>query len=216
MKNQTIDAKLLFAQNLIENGKNVESILSQMKDYGYDAKTIEEGRLLLIRANDLQVRQKAEYGEQFAATDELSLARANANKDYMKHVKLARIALKDNRGAFEALQLNGERRQSMSGWVQQAKTFYANALDSEELQHLLSKFTITQQTLEAGSKAIAEVEQKLNKQLKEKGEAQSATLARDAAFDQLQEWTAQYIAIARIALENEPQLLEILGLIEPS
>jgi hypothetical protein len=49
-------------------------------------------------------------------------------------------------------------------------------------------------------------------QLKEKGEAQAATEARDKALDNLQEWMSDYIAVARIALEDEPQLMEMLGI----
>lgn len=54
----------------------------------------------------------------------------------------------------------------------------------------------------------------LNQQLKEKGEAQSATEARDTAFDALQEWVRDFINIARIALEDQKQLLEVLGVVE--
>ncbi len=120
------------------------------------------------------------------------------------------------RGAFESLQLNGERKQSISGWIQQAKTFYTNALVSTSVKEALSKFTVSEEALNVGQAAILDVESKFNAQLKEKGEAQVATVSRDAAFDELQEWVAQYVAVARIALEDQPQLLEVLGIVEPS
>lgn len=216
MKTQTIDDQLLFAQNLIQNGTNVDAILSAMTAFGYDTTAMDAGKALLDKANELHAKQKQEYGEQFAATDELNLARENANKTYMKHVKLARIALSNDRGAFESLQLSGDRKQSISGWIQQAKTFYANALVSTSVKGALSKFTVSEEVLNAGQAAILDVESKLNAQLKEKGEAQAATEARDKAFDDLQEWVSQYVSIARIALEDEPQLLESLGIVEPS
>jgi hypothetical protein len=46
------------------------------------------------------------------------------------------------------------------------------------------------------------------------GEAQDATLRRDRAADALQEWYSDFIAIARIALEDNPQYLEMLGIVK--
>jgi hypothetical protein len=50
------------------------------------------------QAAPLQIKQVKAYGEQFAATDALNLAKASANKVFMTHVKIARIALKGARG----------------------------------------------------------------------------------------------------------------------
>ena len=53
-------------------------------------------------------------------------------------------------------------------------------------------------------------------QEKEKGEAQAATQKRDAALDAMQDWLSDYLAIAKVALEEEPQLLEGLGMLQRS
>ncbi len=216
MKTQTIEAKLLFAQNAIQNAQNIEAVSSLLADYGYDQAALQAGMDLYTTADDLHQRQKQEYGEQFAATDALNLARVTANKAYIRHVKLARVALKGDRGAEESLQLSGNRKQSLSGWLQQAKTFYTNALGSAAIQAKLSTLTMTPEALTAAQALVLNVESKLSAQLKEKGEAQSATEARDKAFDELQYWMSSFVEVARIALEDEPQLLEVLGIVEPS
>ena len=53
-------------------------------------------------------------------------------------------------------------------------------------------------------------------QLKEMGEAQSATLAKDQAMKALDEWVSGLRAVARIAITDEPQHLEALGIMIPS
>ena len=47
-------------------------------------------------------------------------------------------------------------------------------------------------------------------------EAQAATEKRDKALDALQEWLSDYLEIAKVGLEPEPQLLEALGVLQRS
>ena len=216
MNSQTLEGRLLFAQNAIANSLGNREIRSMMAELGYDEDRLLAGQALQERANNLQIAQVKEYGEQFAATDALNDARATANAVYMKHVKVARIALRGNRGAFESLQLNGIRKKSISGWLRQAKAFYANTTGSPEILNALAGFAITETQLMAAQTQVAAVEGKFNEQLKEKGEAQNATKERDGAFDDLQEWMGDFTTIARVALETKPQYLEILGVVEPS
>ncbi len=49
-------------------------------------------------------------------------------------------------------------------------------------------------------------------QEKEKSEAQKATKARDAALDALEEWYTEFRELAQIALEDDSQQLEALGM----
>ena len=216
MENQTIDAKLLFAKNVLLNAVSVEAIAQIMSAYGFTEEVLTEAQSLYDQAEDLQQQQKLEYGEQYAATTALNLAKANANRKYMKYVKLSRVIFKNDRGKFEALQLVGDRKQSLSGWIQQAKTFYTNALADESILDPLENLSVQSQDFEAALTELSDIEALLAAQHKEKGEAQAISVARDQAFDQLQEWISDYIAIARVALEQDPQLLEVLGIVEPS
>lgn len=216
MKNNTIDSKLLSAQVAIENSLTNSTIKESLAPFKYDEVRLQAGKALYDAARAAQDKQKKEYGEQFEATDELDAAMSAANMIYMTHVKIARVALKSQRGASEALQLSGRRKQTYSGWIKQTNVFYTNALDTDNIKSALDAFGITTKKLKEGQAAVKEVESKLTAQLKEKGEAQAATLARDEALDELQEWMSDFVTIARIALENEAQYLEILGIIEPS
>ena len=216
MKNQTIESELLFAKNALINASNVELVSKALEIYNYGPEKLKEGLLLEENASSLQEKQKKEYGEQFEATDALMTAKADANAVYMKHVKIARIALKNSRGAGESLQIAGRRKRSLSGWLNQAGAFYTNAISSNEAIEAFKKFNITINDLKQGKELIQGVAEKYHLQLKETGEAQAATKERDDAFDMLNDWMSDFIGIARIALIDKPQYLEILGIVEPS
>lgn len=49
-------------------------------------------------------------------------------------------------------------------------------------------------------------------QTHEKGDAQRATVACDAAMDALDEWMSDFVEMAHIALEDDEQRLEYLGI----
>ena len=216
MFNQTIESKLLFANTSISNSLNNKAINAALTVFGYDEPRLQQGLSLYEAAHTLHLNQVKEYGEQFAATDYLKVTKAEANKAYMRDIKIARIALKNNRSADESMLLKGARKESLSGWLKQAKTFYANALASEEVVAVFSRFNLTPEKLRENQAKVAAVEEAYANQLKEKGEAQTATLKRDEAFDSLQNWMSDFVGIARIALETEPQYLEVLGIVEPS
>lgn len=215
MKSNTIDAKLLTADMAISNASKNNVISTALAQYGYDETTLNEGKSLHEDAVRKQAKQKKEYGEQYEATDALDEALALGNDVYMRFVKLARIALKNKRGAAQALDLDGRRKQTYSGWIKQSNVFYTNSLNSPEILTEFGRFAITKESLEDGQGLVEDVATKLAKQLKEKGEAQDSTEARDLAFDRLEDWMSDFRAVARIALEEKPQMLEMLGIVEP-
>ena len=59
--------------------------------------------------------------------------------------------------------------------------------------------------------ALADVKQAEATYVLERGESQQATKDRDAAFAAFEKWVREFYAIAKIALEDKPQLLESIG-----
>ncbi len=208
--------RLLAAQVAIDNALKEDEVKTLLTELGYDDIRLNEGKTLLNTANSLQQKQQKEYGDQFEATGTLNEAWEKADKEYMRFVKVARVALKSEYALYRKLGLNGVRKKTLSGWFAQAKQFYLNALADADVMEKMSVYGMTQIKLEAGKTLLEELETANAVQEKEKGEAQQATLERDNAIDQLEEWLSDFIAIGRIALEEKPQLLEKLGVVEPS
>lgn len=216
MAYETIDQQLAAAHLALSNARSDSELSEALALFGYDGTRLDAGMALYTAAAQAQQQQALEYGEQYAASDALRAAWEDAQANYGRYVKVARIALKDDRGAYATLGLNGTRKRTLAGWLTQARQFYANALTSETILTALGQFGITQEKLTAGQAQVDEVEALSAAQKKETGEAQQATQIRDAALEALDNWMDDFLAIARIALEENPQLLEKIGVLARS
>ena len=213
---RSIDTLLSQAQLAIENALNNPQVLAYLADFGYTTERINLGKKLYNLAAAAQLQQQSEAGDQLSATADVNAAWETAKKTYSRLIKVSRVALKNNAGAAVKLDLGGTRKKSLSGWMAQATQFYKQALANTDILSALKEFGITEQKLKAGLRELDALEAANQKQEKEKGDAQAATQKRDAALDELQDWLSDYLAIAKVALEEDPQLLEGLGVLQRS
>ncbi|MGB3769126.1 MAG: hypothetical protein WA947_21425 [Phormidesmis sp.] len=212
-RTQSIDSLLHQAQVAIDNALNSPTVLSALSDYGYTAARIQKGKKLYSQAAAAQLAQSAEAGAQLSASAAVNDAWKTAQKSYVRFIKIARIAFKQDAGIGTQLALAGRRNRTLSGWMAQATQFYKNAIANKAILTGFKEFGITEQKLKAGLAELKAVEAANLMQEKEKGDAQAATKKRDAALDALQDWLSDFLAIAKIALEENPQLLEGLGIL---
>lgn len=195
---------------LVENARNLPDMSAVLKAFGYTAERLDQGLALLAETEALIQKQIREYGESYAATKALNEAWAAADGLYMKTLKVARIAFGDDPGAGAALKLSGLRKQTVTGWLEQASTFYTNLTAGFADQ--LARFGYTPAKLAAEAALVEGVRKTLQAQAKESGEAQQATMVRDAKVGELDRWIGELRAIARVAFADDPQQLEKLGI----
>lgn len=204
---------LASISNAINGALNSEEIMTRLGNYGYTREIIET--TLQQRLNDVNrlfAIQQKEYGEQFTANADTQKALKYVNKTYIDHLRIARIALKSLHGALHSIGATGGRKRSVSGFITEARTFYRNMLDQPRLLDLMAVYNITPEILKTGLDNINAAEKVYQNFLREKGEAQSATVVRDEAFDTLYDIYSDFRGIARIALADAPQLLEQMGI----
>lgn len=207
---ETIDAYLSDAKVALTNSSHPQ-IAPILTEYGYPATRIAIGIALHTDAEKKQKDQVKEYGEQYTATDVLTRSIADASAPYMEQLELSRIAFKSQRGILAELAATGERKKTQSGWLSDATTFYTNLLAKPEYVTAMASFGQTDVKLNAAFSLIKAANAALAARTKEAGEAQTATKLRDAAIDLFDEWYSDFIGVAKIALKNKPELLEILG-----
>lgn len=211
-QSQSIEQRLQFTDIALGNALSDAEISAELAAVGYDSTKIQAGQTLLNAVRDFSRDQIVQYSEQYAASEEMNTAWAEADKVYMRTVKLARIALRDNLKEQLALGLQGQRKRTMTGWLNEAKLFYVNAMASDVAKTAMLVFGYTDEKWADEVALIDALAEKVRAREVEKGEAQNATKQRDAKMDELDAWMQDFVAVARIALEEWPQRLEKLGI----
>lgn len=208
-----IDQFLLIAQVMIENALSDTGVKTALASFGYSEEKLKAGKKLYEEAVALQNTQKKEYGDQVAATAELNDIWDTAHQQYIRTLRIARVAFNENIKADKATMLFGRRKQSLSGWLEQARAFYTNLLSDTAFLTALAEYGYTNEKLQQESALIDQVIAKHLQQKKEIGEAQEATETRDKALDKLAQWISDLRAVAKVALEDNPQQLEKMGIL---
>lgn len=204
---------MLAARVMIENALADEEVGRALISYGYHKEKLMAGKRLYDEAAALQNAQKKVYGERIAATAAFYNARKTANEQYMKTLKVARVAFKDDPKADQALMLRGDRKQSFSEWLEQAQVFYENILKDSDLMNAFSGYGYSPDRLRQEAALLKQAVIKSLAQKQKTGEAQEATALRDNKRDELARWISGLQAVVKVALQDDPQQLEKLGIV---
>ena len=214
-KNKVTDF-LMSAKTMIENALSDDTVKTALAGYGYDEARLQSGKALYDEAFELDLTQKRESGEKVAATTEFNNLWAEADQQYMKTLKVARIVLKNLYKADQAAMLYGVRKQSFNGWQEQAVSFYANILNDPELLEAMAGYGYPEDRLNQEYEMVQQVIEQNLRQKKEKGESEQATRFRDQKLDQLADFVSDLRGIAKVALADTPDYLEKLGILARS
>ncbi len=208
----SIDSYLQQVRLGIENAQAVPEIADALTVYGYGTDRFVTGSALLSTAESLEAVQKKEYGEQYKATESLRAAWDAADKVYSTYRKLTKLALRDDKKMLATMLVDQAKARTLSAWLKQAMVFYENALSQPEVLAALATYNITAEMLTAGQTAALAIVPLEAAQEREKMDAQKATKSRNAALDELDYWYTEFRDLARIALAEDQQRLEALGL----
>ena len=211
-----ISERLLDAELAINNSMNYPEILDAVTPFGYDLIRLQAAHDLYEETLKLVELQKKEYGEQYEATAVVQRKWDAARPLYANAIKIARLVFKDNEDARNTLGLKGARKQSINGWLAQARLFYNNIVRYPIYIADMAPYTYNQLKLEAEAAVVEDLAVANEMQEHERGGAQEATKLRDAKLDELDQWLAAYKIVSEVALSDTPQMLEQLGWVVPS
>ncbi len=181
-----------------------------MAELGYDSTVLAEGKALLAETRKAYDFNKTEDDETSEAYTLFTSKKAELEALYSLHRKKAKVIFRKDALTAQRIGVTGTMPRAFVAWLETIKKFYTET-SSPEIQDKLTRLKITPEQLTAASTLINEVATARTEYLREVGESQNATKAKDAAFAKIDDWMSEFFAVARIGLEDQPQLLESLG-----
>jgi len=197
----------------LENVEAQSEISTIMAEFGYDSAMIDEGKQLFTKtreAYDLNVKEDDETSYAYSNFEE---KRDQLEDSYSLHRKKAKVIFRKDLEIMKRLELDGAMPRVYVKWMESVKKFYTEMLADTTLQEKIARLKVTVEDLNAANTLVNELEVARSEYLREKGESQDATLQKDDVFSELEDWMSEFYAVARIALEDNIQLLEALGII---
>jgi hypothetical protein len=135
---------------------------------------------------------------------------------YTLHRKKSKVIFRNDPIIADKLAISGSLPRTYIKWLEGVKKFYSVSIVDTAIQSKIARLKITPEDLNAANNMISDLEAARSLYMKEKGESQDSTKLKDAAFAKLDDWMSEFYAVAKIGLEDNPQLLESLGKIVKS
>lgn len=194
-----------------ENVQKQTEIATTMAEFGYDETLLTEGKTLLTKTREAFDANKKEDDERSAAYNNFITTKDNLAEVYGMHRKKGKVVFRKDEITYNNLGLKGSLPRTYIKWLEVVKKFYSVAIGDSQIETKLARLKVTPIELQETVALIGELQSARTEYFKEKGENQDATKQKDTAFGVLDDWMSEFYAIAKIALEDNPQLLESLG-----
>ncbi|MDR1678884.1 MAG: hypothetical protein LBR81_03820 [Prevotellaceae bacterium] len=211
--NQSLTARMALIGQGINGAMANPDIMNRLKDFGYTEEKMTAGKTLFDQTQVEVIAHKKEYGEQYSAYEVVEKLWEPIQNAYKQTRDLCRIGLKNKVGALHSLRATGSRSRSIAGFIKDARILYTNLMEQAEYLQTMNGFGISKEKLTTDLEAIQQLETAYQNYLKERGEAQDSTVKRDRLLDSLYDWYSDFRAVTRIALADNPQLMEGLGVV---
>ncbi|AFR36020.1 hypothetical protein [Riemerella anatipestifer] len=196
---------------LFENIKTQTELKSQLAEYGYDDAEVQKGKALYDKAQEVYQKNIKEGQEETTAYAQFTTEFEQLLKTYKTDRKKAKIIYKDQPETLKNLRLKGQSSRQMANLLDEVNIFYHSLKEDSALLSPLNRLKITEESVEAQLTQLQKTQKAYATYTQEKGESQDATKQKNAAFSDLEKWVKEFYSIAKIALEDRPQLLESIA-----
>ena len=174
---------------------------------------LQTGRTLYQAAADQVTTATARRGEQMAATETVRQCKDECRTACQALASVARGVFRDDPGALGILGLNQEMPADNSGFVLAAQTLLNYSAYTPEMAAALVSFGYTEARITQLRTKLTELQAALDAQGQAKAAHHHAKDEQRQAMRALDRWMGTFVRVARVALAEQMQMLEQLGIV---
>ncbi len=168
------------------------------------------------KAKGIWELNKKEESETRLASNDYYAIYSELEMTFKKHRDLTRIFCAKDPATLIQLGVKGNFPSQYNEFFDLVKLFYTTIISETAIQEKLKVLNLTP---ELAAACLTDLDTLLTHRLefdKEMGESQAATVSKNAALNELSDWMDDFDTLARVALYDTPQQLEILGILVKS
>ncbi|MGV8826766.1 MAG: hypothetical protein ACWA6U_00475 [Breznakibacter sp.] len=201
-----------LVSSLMEVATNDLTIREAMAEVGYSAQKLDEGEQLYQDLMALSGQHEALTKQKKQVNAQRNQLYLSLKKAYMRAVKIARIAFQDHEDVLIDLALDLEREKNMDVWMGQGQLFCQKLLaDSNHLAFLLG-FGISRDAMESLVAQFEELKNTSTIKVSVDERLLLLTKNKKAAMVRFQRWLSDYVKMARIRFDEDPEMLILLNI----
>lgn len=184
--------------------------------FGVDDAKFAEGWTVFNKAKSIWELNAKEEAETSVASNAYNKVYSELEAKFKRHRDLTRILCTKDPDTQINLGVTGYFPSKYNEFFDRVKLFYTTLAGNAVIQ---AKLAIINLTPELATACLAELDALLALRSefdKEMGESQAATVSKNAALNELSDWMDDFDILAKLALYDTPQRLEILGVLVKS
>lgn len=196
----------------LTNAESHDKIKTLLAEYSMDKQKIDEGWEVYKKAKESWDYNQKENAEAKIASNNYKKEYAEFEAVFKVHRDKTQTFFKKDPETLIRLGISGSFPTKYREFFDKTKSYYQTIKDNAEVQAKLSVIKVTPEVVD---ECLAKHQSLLTKRAeyeKESGESQEATKSKNAALLELKDWMEDFDNIARVALYDEQQLLEVLGI----
>lgn len=189
----------------------VPELTQAFQTIGIGTDKVKVGLTLAKEVTDWQNRQTATTNQIRSAQRAYRTAKETIRSLYFRHLEAARFLYRDDEDMQYNLHLLGPRQTRYAAWYDQVRAFYTH-IDGK----LLEPFNVPAKEVDEVKKLLDKLAQLQVLRNDARRQAQQTTRAKQLAINDLRHWFRRLVNAAKFACEDNPQLLESMGILVPT
>lgn len=206
-KNLPYAEQLIIVKRTLENSTNNPQISGPLARYGYDRVKLALFRSLYDQAQIAMNSQIREHGDSVESYGAFKKLFDVAKTEFSILRKVVRISFKNDQTKLVTASVNIEKKQTVSGLLDQMEHSYKNILADADILNKISGFGLTEEVVKGYYTNFTLANEAYVEYFREDSESLLATRLRDDKMDALAEFMSDFFVMSKIAFADQPELL---------